>query len=120
MFINLGRLPGGKGLWVTSAARVGRPLVEQCGSPGSPDASLLRRFCSSGVGDSHSPVGFSEPQSSGFWFVKWTARHAGVMQLDGLQGEDRKGLIISVSGPSFLPVCLLKVLLLGKASELLD
>lgn len=69
-------------------------------------------------GDSHSPMGFSEPQSLGFWSVKWVARHAGVVQLDELLKRTRKGVIRSVLGPSLFPVCLPKFLLLWQVGEL--
>lgn len=71
-------------------------------------------------GRSRSIFSTAPPQQScdsGFWSVKWVARHAGVMLLDGLLEEDRRGVIMSISGPNFLPVCLLKFFLSGKASK---
>lgn len=96
-----------------------------CGQARVPSSGTSWQFKQSGSifseallrqrGDSHSPTGSptgsSEPRCSGLCFVKWVACRPGVMPLDELLEEHRKGVIIGVCGPSFLPVCLLKVLL---------
>lgn len=61
-------------------------------------------------------MGFSELQSERRVLVcDMAARHVGVMQLGELLEGDRKGVIIRVLGPSLLPACFLKFVLLWQA-----